>query len=57
MSIFSNPTKISEKLDIFALLQSTITASKLAGAVTISKIPIGFIVMGYTRSNEELSNL
>ncbi|MDR1528387.1 MAG: type III secretion system inner membrane ring subunit SctD [Puniceicoccales bacterium] len=57
ISIFSDPAKASENPDIFALLQSAVTEHGLAGDVTISRTPTGFLATGYTLSNEELSNL
>jgi type III secretion system YscD/HrpQ family protein len=57
VSMFSDPAKVSENPNVFALLQNAVTEQGLAGDVTISKTPTGFVATGYTLSNEELSSL
>ncbi|MDR1890592.1 MAG: type III secretion system inner membrane ring subunit SctD [Puniceicoccales bacterium] len=57
MSIFSDPAKVSEKPNVFTLLQNAVTEGGWGSDITISKTPTGFLVTGYTISNAELSNL
>jgi type III secretion system YscD/HrpQ family protein len=57
MSMFSDPEKVVEKPDTFASLQNVVREMGLAGDITITRTQGGFVVSGYTMSNDELTTL